>query len=342
MPGLEKLSPRESGIFIAQNSKDVFIREEAIQEFVSNLYEALEGGEVLKNEDHETFLFKKLSEKDSLNYILFLDAVNFCFWSPPDEPHWTVTYKGVPYSGYFALTAAVARAFDDGVVLFDPAVYANLTFDQLDKLLKGDQGVSAPLTKERLECLLEVGATLLDKFGGSFENCVSLAKGNAKALLEIIIENFPCFDDSCDFLGKRVSFHKRAQILVGDTWGFYKSQGIAKFDDIDSLTMFADYRVPQVLVALGILEYSEGLMNALKKNQLLKPGCEYEIEIRGCAIRAVDLIVQALRKYMAEGDRNYHPECNDMAIDYHLWWYRRAHEEKLESIPFHKVRTIYY
>ena len=35
---------------------------------------------------------------------------------------------------------------------------------------------------------------------------------------------------------------KRAQILVADIWGCYQGQGLGQFDDIDELTMFADYR----------------------------------------------------------------------------------------------------
>jgi len=39
-----------------------------------------------------------------------------------------------------------------------------------------------------------------------------------------------------------VSFWKRCQILVGDIWACYEGKGLGYFQDIDSLTMFADYR----------------------------------------------------------------------------------------------------
>ena len=38
-----------------------------------------------------------------------------------------------------------------------------------------------------------------------------------------------------------------------------QGQGLGTFDDIDQLTMFADYRVPVVLRELGILQYSSDL-----------------------------------------------------------------------------------
>lgn len=45
-------------------------------------------------------------------------------------------------------------------------------------------------------------------------------------------------------------FHKRVQILVADLWACFEGQGHGKFDDIDHITMFADYRVPQVRLRL--------------------------------------------------------------------------------------------
>lgn len=39
-----------------------------------------------------------------------------------------------------------------------------------------------------------------------------------------------------------VSFYKRAQILIGDLWSCFEGEGYGSFYDIDSLSMFADYR----------------------------------------------------------------------------------------------------
>lgn len=39
-----------------------------------------------------------------------------------------------------------------------------------------------------------------------------------------------------------VSFYKRAQILIADIWACFEGKTFGEFLDIDSLTMFADYR----------------------------------------------------------------------------------------------------
>lgn len=69
------------------------------------------------------------------------------------------------------------------------------------------------------------------------------------------------------FQGKRISFYKRAQILVADSWGIMEARGEGSLVNMDWLTMFADYRVPQALVHLGALRYSDALMRALKNGE---------------------------------------------------------------------------
>jgi hypothetical protein len=46
-----------------------------------------------------------------------------------------------------------------------------------------------------------------------------------------------------------VCLYKRAQILVADIWACFEGQGYGEFNDIDEITMFADYRY--VTVRLG-------------------------------------------------------------------------------------------
>lgn len=115
-------------------------------------------------------------------------------------------------------------------------------------LLRSDDGkTQVPLIEERERCLKEVGKVLLDKYDGEFLNVVKKANQSAVNLLKIIVEDFPCFRDEADFNGKRVSLYKRAQILVGDVYACYRGEGVGYFRDInEAISMFADYRVPQV------------------------------------------------------------------------------------------------
>lgn len=67
--------------------------------------------------------------------------------------------------------------------------------------------------------------------------------------------------------GRRVALYKRAQILVAEVCCVLEAGGEGSISDMDQLTMFADYRVPQALVHLGVLKYTDELMDTLKKGQ---------------------------------------------------------------------------
>ena len=114
--------------------------------------------------------------------------------------------------------------------------------------------------------------------------------------MEIVIGNFPSYQDRCVYLDKPLTFYKRAQILVGDLWACFENKGPGEFPDIDRLTMFADYRVPQILLHLDMIQYTKEFYQRLQKDPHLDVQCQEEIEIRGCSIWAVEL----LRDYMVE------------------------------------------
>ena len=64
-----------------------------------------------------------------------------------------------------------------------------------------------------------------------------------------------------------VALYKRAQILVGDIWACCGGTGYGAFSDIDTITAFADYRVPQLLSWFDVLQYSDSLMNSLHNSK---------------------------------------------------------------------------
>jgi Potential Queuosine, Q, salvage protein family len=67
--------------------------------------------------------------------------------------------------------------------------------------------------------------------------------------------------------------------LVADLWGALKDLPEHKslFPDIDELTTFPDYRVPQILNQLSVLEYSEELNELIGKKQEIKAGSQMEL-----------------------------------------------------------------
>lgn len=341
------LSPKETGEYVSSCSKMVTIDDESLASLSEKVLFDLKKGMISVHSylEHSCHPHShNMPEEKAVNWIFVVDTLNFCFWLPEKNKKWQISHKGSVYSGYFALCVAIKRAVERGTDMTDPKVYSQLTLKELQTILEGSDSSSVlPLMKERLDSLRQVGNVLLEKFDGSFLNCVKESKNSAQTLLRTIVTEFPCFRDESIYKGKKVGFYKRAQILVSDIWSCFEGKGLGKFDDIDSITMFADYRVPQVLVHFGVLKYSSDLYNKLKAGEILENGCDEELEIRGCSIAAVERIKERVLKLMSK-DNNGDSElmCNSILVDYYLWEYRRNHQKELQDIPFHRVISIYY
>ncbi|KAI0233319.1 Queuosine salvage protein [Lamellibrachia satsuma] len=139
-----------------------------------------------------------------------------------------------------------------------------------------------------------------------------------------------------------MSLYKRAQILIADIWACCEGQGLGAFADIDTITMFADYRIPQVLVWLGALQYSDNLNEMLAKGTMFNSGDRLEVEIRGCSIWATELIVEEVRKSLTSKKLDRAVKANAVLVDHFLWDYRRDHAAETDHIPIHNIRCIYY
>ena len=50
----------------------------------------------------------------TVNWVLVLDALNFCFWGEPGSPRWQIEWRGQVLDGYYALAASLSRAVDEG------------------------------------------------------------------------------------------------------------------------------------------------------------------------------------------------------------------------------------
>lgn len=143
----------------------------------------------------------------------------------------------------------------------------------------------------------------LQKYQCSFTKCIEAADNSAAALVNLLAENFPCFNDSTKFENRKsVRFLKRAQICVADLWAAFEGESWGKFNDIDQLTMFADYRVPQILATLGCLWYGPQLDHAVRQKKVIESGHSWEIQLRGkCALSDLYDSILTAQKAVAYG-----------------------------------------
>ncbi|XP_047236478.1 queuosine salvage protein [Girardinichthys multiradiatus] len=335
------LLPRESGLFVAQHSRDVFIEDAGVKKVADMLY-GLRHSDVLTASGWKMAnpLAPAPTSDQALNWVFVVDTMNFSFWPEKEAQQCEVTYKGTTYTGFMTLCAAITRAMEEGVPITDPKYFSQISVEELGQVLRSDNETAMPMLQERHQVLTDGGRVLLEH-GGSFRSFISQAGNDARKMVELIVEKIPSYRDEATYEGKRISFYKRAQILVADFWGVMEARGEGDIINMDWLTMFADYRVPQALVYLGVLQYSDALMQALKNGELLHSGDQREVEIRGCSIWSVELIKDGLHKMMLERDGET-CNINSAVIDFYLWPFAKQHHKEMAHIPIHHTRCIYY
>lgn len=337
----QPLSPRDSGQYVAERSRDVIVDEEGVRKVAEMLYalrysrEFSPSGWKMMNPLAPSF------DKDvAINWVFVTDTMNFSFWPDREDQQCEVNYRGTTYRGYMSLCAAVTRAMDEGVPITDPAYFSQMRETDLARVLRSDNDTPMPMLRERHQALTEAGRVLM-QHGGSFRSFISPAGNDAEKMVRYVVDHIPSYRDEAVFEGRKISLYKRAQILVADFWGVMEAKGEGNIPNLDSLTMFADYRVPQALVYLGALRYSAALMDALMNGELLSSGERREVEIRGCSIWCVEKIKNDLWRLVLERDGK-RCDINSALIDFYLWTYAKQHHKEMAHIPIHHTRCVYY
>jgi hypothetical protein len=245
-------------------------------------------------------------------FWLTLDAINF-------GSGWFPTLRKRPgHSGYLTVAAGVKDRF---------AGHGPWTPEQLRSLALDE--IAGALGQDPEHELMALFAASLNDLGehveaaGSFEAVVEAAGGSAVALAEQL-SAWRCFADASTYEGRTIPFLKRAQIAGADL----ARAGVAEFGDLPRLTMFADNLVPHVLRLDGILEFAPDLTGRIERGELIEHGSPEEVEIRACALHAVELIAGA------RGD-----SCA-ADIDQLLWL--RGGEERYKARPRHRSRCTAY
>lgn len=255
-------------------------------------------------------------------FFLTLDAINFgSGWFPH-------LAKRPGKSGYFTVAASLNDRFRSK---------GPLSVEELSKLTAGDcadifgQDAENSEAFELMglfsEALNDLGQYIVGNFGGSFMRLIGTAGGSAERLAELLIK-MPLFNDVERYGDLDVEFHKRAQLTAADL----SVAGICRFTDLDRLTIFADNLVPHVLRVDGILEYDSYLAGRIDSEEPIPPGSPEEIEIRACALHAVELI----KKAILESGKH----VTSYGLDFLLW--NRGQQPFYKARPRHRARTVFY
>ncbi len=263
---------------------------------------------------------------DTVAFLLALDAINF---GSGYFPH---LRKRPGMSGYFTVASSLTdhyRAHGP----FSAEALEGLTVSDCLRIFRQDPA-NEPiwmLMGHFATALNDLGHYLRARFDGNFTALVAAAGASAERLVRLLIE-MPYYRDVEPYGDLDVPLYKRAQITAADLWLAFDGRGPGRFDDIDRLTIFADNLVPHVLRVDGILSYEDHLASRIDAEQLIPAGSPEEVEIRACALHAVELIAAALQSAgHAVASRE---------LDYLLW--NRGQAPYYKARPRHRTRTVFY
>jgi hypothetical protein len=300
---------RAACALVAERARHVRILEAEIPDYAASL----RGDEPTAGSDPQAHLMTG-SREELASFWVTLDAVNFgSGWFP-------TLHKRPGRSGYFTIAAGIKDRFASSGP-WSPDQLAEITAREIAEMLGQDPGHE--LMELFARSLNDLGRRVLSEHGGTFTALVEAAAGSAVALAERL-GGWECFSDTSTYGGLRVPFLKRAQIAAADL----ARAGVVRFGDLDRLTMFADNLVPHVLRIDGVLRFEPALSRRIERGELLQHSSPEEVEIRACALHAVELIVAR------------RPGSCAAAIDQLLWL--RGQQPRYKAALRHRSRCTAY
>ncbi len=269
---------RAACAWVAERARSVRIEEKAIEEYAAGLPEPeaeAEPGPFA--EDPET----------AAAFAICMNAINF------GSGWWPTIRKRPGLSGYGTMAAGVTDRF---------AARGPWTTDELEAMdatmIAGvvGQDPAHPLMPQFAAALRDVGSHVRadhdDRFLGPAEAADSIPS------LAATLATWDCFADVSRYDGREIPFYKRAQLAAADL----HRAGATHLPGLDRLTAFADNLVPHVLRVDGILHLDPDLTARIEAEVLLEHGSPEEVELRACAVQAVELLAAASHLMPAEID----------------------------------------
>jgi len=248
-------------------------------------------------------------------FVVCLDAINF------GSGWWPTIRKRDGLSGYSTIEAGLADRFR-GEGAWSAEELRRLSAAEIATVT--GQDVNHPLMGQYAAALRDVGAHVMVEHDGSFEAVVDAADGSALALADLLA-GWDAFADVSIYDGESVPFYKRAQIAAADV----DRMGVAELLEVDRLTAFADNLVPHVLRVDGVLRLDPELERRIDAEELLVHGSPEEVELRACAVHAVELLADALDHRLCPAE-----------IDAVLW--SRGRSPRYKSRPRPRCRNTAY
>lgn len=327
----------ESCAFVANNPKCIFINDEKINRYATEL--ALQD---LKIPSWRTPAYPEDDDK-IIDFLGVVNSVNFCFTDFKTHKKFDIEYpegSGKIWYGAYGMAMCFKRALDENIPILDPHFLMDLTVgDAVHIFRQKDTAIS--MLYERITNLRNVGYVFYHNLSGfsSFNNLFKVNNFMFLNIADALSVNFTCYSDYSYLYGYKILFNKRAQLFPMMYHGRALSSGgaLQPIRDPENFGPISDYEVPKILRHFGILRYSIELAARVDNGMILEKHGEMEVEIRAQTINAMsDLLCRVNEKRLYAG-----LTLITMAeLDYAIWNMGRSPEFK--QLRHHYTYTTAY
>jgi hypothetical protein len=296
---------RAACAWVAERARRVRINEAKIEQYAVGLRRPIEGASA---EDRSI----EREPEAAAAFAICMNAINF------GSGWWPTIRKRPGLSGYSTMAAGVGERFDSEGPWSGEELVAMSAADMAAVL---GQDPEHPLMEQFAAALRDVGAHLLEDHGGSY---LAIAEGTRSIPdLAATFGGWESFADVSEYEGGRVPFYKRAQLAAADLC----RAGVAEPRGVERLTAFADNLVPHVLRVDGVIDLDPALATRIEAEDLLVHGSPEEVELRACAVQAIEVLSAAA-------------SLSPAAIDSALW--HRGRDRRYKSLPRTRSRNSAY
>ena len=299
--------------YVMRNSKHVKINYKKLDCFISSINQN-DFKNWLSSNPYNLF---DLNISDIINFMLLFESIDYSFWG---TPKWTVETELGEKDGSDALLYLMLNYMKKSKKLD----FTNISFEEFKKMLKGN--IEIPLLEDRYKTLVEISNIVNTKMNGDFYQYIYNIKNDIE-LFDVIINNFPSFKDERKYNGEIIYFYKLAQLLTSDILHLRENIENVKVD-YSHIIGCADYKIPQTMRSLQILEYDDELSEIIDNKKEMQCCSNYETEIRASMLVVINYIKSKI------------PSIN--SIDVNDYFFIAAKKVKQISKPYHLCRNTNY
>lgn len=299
--------------YVENNFRYVDINYDKLNNFIKNI-NCKELKHWLSNNPYDLF---DLNIEKIINFLLIFASIDYSFWG---SPKWNIETESGKKDGSDALLYVLLKYVKENKT----TDFSNISLEKFKEILKGN--VEIPLLEERYKTVIEISNIVNNKMNGNFYKYIKDITKDVE-LFDIIINNFPSFKDKREYKGRTIYFYKLAQLLVSDI--LHLRELLEKIEvDYSNLIGCADYKIPQTLRALEIINYNQELSNIIDNKKEIECSSEYEVEIRASTLIVIDYI------------RNKLQNVSSIDINDYLFVYSKKVKDRVK--PYHLCRNTNY